>query len=452
MHPLPLTGIGRPWTTLLLLFCVLASSGAYADGDRDRIADLERRLAASEKQLELLSRHLQLLESPPAAPAAAVTAATATATVGNTPAQTQRLEALEQSVSDIADGLARDSHGDTGAALHGFADVGARTATNRSAVNATVPYTARSGFTTGMIDLFLAPEISDRVRALFEIGIEFGQDNGQPGIDIERGQIGYVFGEYLTGWLGRFHTPYGYWNTAYHHGAQIQTALERPRFLAFEDSQGVLPAHTVGAWGTGSMPLGDGKLAYDVYVGNGSRIQDGFLDINNSGDSNQDKAFGGRLGYQFGNGVSAGIHFLREDVDSWLQTVRQDTTRLQVSGAYGVLDTDNWEGIAEFYHFDDRPSGPLSVGHASNAWFTQLAWQAQGIWVPYGRFEHAGLNQADPYFRDQVFGHGYDREVLGLRYNLTPKSAFKVELNHTSQPDLPNQDFNEARLQYAIRF
>ncbi|MFX6330640.1 hypothetical protein ABTF76_20520, partial [Acinetobacter baumannii] len=66
-----------------------------------------------------------------------------------------------------------------------------------------------------------------------------------------------------------------YWNTAFHHGAQIQTAVLRPKFLEFEDGGGILPAHTVGLWGTGRLRLGDGRIEYDLYAGNGARIIDG---------------------------------------------------------------------------------------------------------------------------------------------------------------------------------
>jgi hypothetical protein len=440
---------------LLAIVLTLVSPPAVADSAADRISELERRLETSLRQIDVLAKRLEALETA-RAPAIAGSASASAPTAA--PAAAARLDAIEQSVSQMSDSLARNSRSDYGVPLHGFADVQARTASNRSAANSHVPYTAPSGFNSGMFDLYLTPEISDRVRALFEIGIEFGQADGAPGIDIERGQIGYVVDEHFTAWLGRFHTPYGYWNTAYHHGAQIQTALSRPRFIAFEDSGGVVPAHTVGAWGTGSTHLGDGKLAYDAFVGNGSRIQDGFVDMNNAHDDNGDKAFGGRLGYEFGNGVSAGAHFLREQIDAYQGSNRQNSTRVQVSGAYAVLDTDEWEGIAEYYHFDNAtlldPAQLASASgtHSSNAWFAQMAWQGQGVWVPYVRYEHAGLDPNDPYFMSQTFGHAYDRSVLGLRYNVTPKSALKFEVNHTAQPDLPGQDFNEARLQYAIRF
>ena len=82
-----------------------------------------------------------------------------------------------------------------------------------------------------------------------------------------------IFSDAATLWAGRFHTPYGIWNTAFHHGAQIQTSLSRPRFLEFEDRGGILPAHTVGAWLTGTLPLSGARFNYDVYAGNSPDIK-----------------------------------------------------------------------------------------------------------------------------------------------------------------------------------
>src|SRR5690349_8034775 len=42
----------------------------------------------------------------------------------------------------------------------------------------------KSGFTTGSFDTYLAPQFNDRVRALVEALVEFGED-GEPGIDLE---------------------------------------------------------------------------------------------------------------------------------------------------------------------------------------------------------------------------------------------------------------------------
>src|SRR3569832_847966 len=61
--------------------------------------------------------------------------------------------------------------------------------------------------------------------------------------DMERMQIGWVATPSSTIWLGRFHSPIGYWNMEVHHGSYLATSIHRPSLLAFEDDGGVLPVH-----------------------------------------------------------------------------------------------------------------------------------------------------------------------------------------------------------------
>lgn len=69
--------------------------------------------------------------------------------------------------------------------------------------------------------------------------------------------------------------------------------------------------------------------------------------------------------------------------------------------------------------------------------------------LPYVRFEKALLDQADNYFLSQNSGRSYQRQALGLRYEIGPKTALKVEMNHT---DESGTKYKEAQVQAAIRF
>ena len=188
-----------------------------------------------------------------------------------------------------------------GVPFHGFANVGGGFQQH-----------GESGFTTGSFDIYVAPQFSDRVRALAEALIEFGEDTGEPGIDLERMQIGYAFSDTFTIWLGRFHSPFGYYNTAFHHGQLMQTSIKKPKFLYFEDSGGVMPSHTVGTWATGAFPLGasGNKITYDVYVGNSPTIKEGGLDMRNLSSANHTASRGLNLAYQgLGGSFRLGGHY-----------------------------------------------------------------------------------------------------------------------------------------------
>jgi hypothetical protein len=42
--------------------------------------------------------------------------------------------------------------------------------------------------------------------------------------------------------------------------------------------------------------------------------------------------------------------------------------------------------------------------------------------------------------------------LIGLRYDLTPQAAIKVDADHTDAKRDGGQDYNEAHVQVAIRF
>ena len=55
--------------------------------------------------------------------------------------------------------------------------------------------------------------------------------------------------------------------------------------------------------------------------------------------------------------------------------------------------------------------------------------------TPYVRVERTILDQNDNYFSMQANGQSYARQVLGLRYNLSPKACLKFELMNSSFKD-----------------
>ncbi|HEX5093268.1 MAG TPA: hypothetical protein VFV84_11345 [Burkholderiales bacterium] len=337
---------------------------------------------------------------------------------------------------------------DFGTPLAGFADVGYQYSTNRSLAG-------DNGFNVGNLDFYLTPSFGDRVRTLAELVFEVAED-GSLATDLERLQIGYAFSDAATAWMGRFHTPYGYWNTAYHHGAQLQTSVSRPTFINFEDKGGILPAHAVGLWGTGAVRLGTGWVRYDAYLANGNDIQDGVLDFNQAGDDNGNTMVGGRLGYQFGEGklrgLLLGIHGYREDVAARDDTgVQLSDTRVNMLGGYFHYEANDWEAIGEYYRFrnDDLTGGTGT--HTSWAAFVQVGRLVADRWTPYFRWEKDSLDQTDPYFASMNSGRSYQSYVAGLRFDLNYKAALKAEAYQTDQTDL-DVSYSGFRAQFAIRF
>ena len=459
-------GESFPRASLLIGLSTLIGAGpAMAQSDSARIRDLERRLEQSIKLIEDLSTKVKRLEAgtaPAATASAPAPAAGSTAAAPAAPAasaaqiasQQARIDSLELSVSQLgASSSAAASNTVLGIPLHGFADVGGGVAKG-------IGGAAGKGFSVGSMSLYLTPQFSSRVKGLAELVFEIGRD-GALATDLERLQLGYTFNDNATLWMGRVHTPYGYWNTAFHHGQQIATSLRRPQFIDFEDKGGILPAHMVGPWLTGSVPSQSGKWRYDLFAGNSPRIDldanqtpgSGTLNPNNAGSTNHYLMQGFNTSYQWRNGLRLGLHGLRANVRD--NSLAPSTAGLRMLGGYAVYDANDWEVIAEYYGFRNTnlistTGAPLGT-FSSSAGFVQ-AGKNFGLWTPYVRAERTVLNQNDLYFAQQASGRSYGRGAIGLRYDLDPKAAVKFELSSTRQSVAGTPNSTDLRLQYSIRF
>jgi hypothetical protein len=384
-------------------------------------------------------------------------------------AMQKKLEDIQNQLSQMTSGLVSQSSSSAGMPLHGFMDVGYRQ--NSAGKNVTNPLVDNpKGFYQGSLSFFMAPHFGDRVKALAEPNFEVDSLDGSIAVDVERLQIGYAFSDAATLWGGRFHTPYGYWNTAFHHGAQIQTTVLRPRFLDFEDAGGILPAHMIGLWGTGKVRAGGGKFTYDWYVGNGPKIVDvistptppgsyqtGVLDPNIAADDNHSAMVGFNLGYEFSgmlDGLRLAVHMLNGDVNAYDATPAVvTTTGVNVGGGSIVYLSNDWEILSEYYGFNDKDKG-TGLKHKSKAGYVQVGINIYQL-TPYIRLERTILDQQDGYFSAQATGQSYARQLLGLRYNLNQKACLKLELGNSSFKQELNRtalSYRSLNLQYAISF
>src|SRR6266849_6286791 len=125
--------------------------------------------------------------------------------------------------------------------IRGFGDVNFSTTDQRGAT---------SGFNLGQLDLHLASALSHKVTYFGELTF-----NAQPTgytVEVERSIIRYDYNDYFKLSFGRYHTPIGYWNTAFHHGAWLQTTISRPDFVRFGGT--FIPVHFLGLLAEGNIP------------------------------------------------------------------------------------------------------------------------------------------------------------------------------------------------------
>ena len=81
----------------------------------------------------------------------------------------------------------------------------------------------------------------------------------------------------------------------------------------------------------------------------------------------------------------------------------------------------------------------------------QIGYRA-GRYTPYARYERGAFQQSDRFFAAQTNGSSYYREALGLRFDVDLVSSLKLELAETRLTDRLIGSYDEALLQYAIRF
>jgi hypothetical protein len=427
-----LTASKRTNTRILANFLLVAAVSAapfnaLAATDAERIADLEEQLKQSVSTIEQLSARVSDIEDHK-------TPIPASANKTNA----DRLDIAEQQIAQIQLEPPKSTIFDS---FHGFANVGAAYSNDDG----------DNGFTLGSVDLYFSPRLSDHVKALIEIVFEY-DDTGELFVDLERLQVGYTLSSGQTLWLGRFHTPLGTWNTGFHHGLQLQTSILRPSFIEFEDEGGLLPAHMVGLWGSGSIRKATGRFSYDLFAGNSPSIKDGALDANNTGSHPTELSVGFNVGYQFdnvGDGIKIGLHGLRADIRD--DTSTDNLSRFNMLGGYALVDTAKWEMIAEYYGFRNQNTQGMHSRQDSWAGFIQLGKRLDD-WTVYGRVERSSLSDNDAYFQTLDAMNSYDRQALGLRYDITINSALKLEIIHTDPKDTTDKKFNKVMMQWAFRF
>ena len=119
----------------------------------------------------------------------------------------------------------------------------------------------QEGFRLGQMVGHVIANLDERFTFFSEVSVT-GKDTGYS-IEIERAFARYDFADALKISVGRFHTPLGYWNTAFHHGSWLQTSVARPEIKR------LIPIHFVGLLVQGGFPSSPLGLGYTVGVGNG---------------------------------------------------------------------------------------------------------------------------------------------------------------------------------------
>jgi len=121
------------------------------------------------------------------------------------------------------------------------------------------------GFAIGQAVAHLTASLDNSLRVFGEFSMTAKDNEFTAGI--ERLIVRYDFSDRFKLSGGRYHSPIGYWNSAFHHGAWLQTTVSRPEMAKFGSK--IIPIHFVGVLLEGNFPANQFGLSYKAGFGNG---------------------------------------------------------------------------------------------------------------------------------------------------------------------------------------
>jgi len=300
-----------------------------------------------------------------------------------------------------------------------------------------------STFSFGQFTLFITSRLSDQFSVLGEVVIEADGTNAV-GVDLERLLFRYTPNDYFNLSVGRYHTGIGYYSTAFHHSAWMQTTTGRPLLFEFEDGGGILPIHNVGLSATGRIPSGAFGLHYIAEIGNGRTSRSPLLvTVQNKQDENNGKSvnFGVLSRPKAMPGFEAGVSIYHDRLypDSGLNIVQN------IFSAHAIYEGSRFEFLNEVVvlrHTVDSTHRDFTIP----AYYSQIS-KPFGKVRPYLRYEYINVPRDAPFFADVGLRHG---PIAGIRYDFSEFAAYKLEYFRLNQRDLPA--INGLRTQVSFTF
>lgn len=308
--------------------------------------------------------------------------------------------------------------------VQGFADIGLtlEKADNSADSNP-------STFTLGEFDFIVTSDLSDKVNFFSENVIEFEQTKTE--IDVERLYIKYSLSDLLNIWVGRIHTPMGYWNTVFHHGKWFQNSISRPLVAEYEHDGGILPLHLVGVNLSGNSDIGLFDLEYNFGIGNGrdnvrTRVQ-------NVQDRNDAKAFNTLLTLKPHEipGLRFGFNAYVDKIPANNAAANRDGEIKEIIlGGYFAYQRDNLEVLFEGYNIkhDDEVT---QRDYDTTGLYLQTSYKLKEKWTPYYRFDFLRFGQGDPYYSSIDINNS--KHTLGLRWDISNWNALKLEYGYSDR-------------------
>ncbi|HEC13307.1 MAG TPA: hypothetical protein ENI80_08700 [Acidiferrobacteraceae bacterium] len=271
-------------------------------------------------------------------------------------------------------------------------------------------------------------------------------------LEVERLQFGWLIRPETTLWLGRFHSPLGYWQNQYHHGDYLQTSISRPGIAAFDHKGGPLPTHLIGLLLEGQQALGEAGLRYSVAIGSGTELNaEGLAPDPLFRPFKSQHGFAGAVRVSYHPNAygpnEVGLFAGRNRIPA--ADLGFDAVEQRVSGAFF-----NWQsGGTRFIGAVFRVRNTLNHKAASvtalfSNGYLQVERQWAGEWALYGRLEGSSGAHDDPYLN--YFSRFVEKKsLMGLRYDFSLHQALKLELANI-HPGASGDRYQMLSLQWSM--
>jgi hypothetical protein len=279
------------------------------------------------------------------------------------------------------------------------------------------------GFRLGQLVGHVIADLDDRLTFFGEVSMT-GRDTGYS-IEVERALLRYELVDAFKVTAGRFHTPIGYWNAAFHHGSWLQTSVARPEMIKFGSR--LVPTHFVGVLVEGSFPSSPLGLGYSAGVGNGRAAN--IARAGDAGDVNDQRAWlaGVRSRPISVVGLEVGASFYRDR----LAAPDGSDANERIFAIHAALDRDAPEILAEYVHVTHDPLTGSADYPASDGFYVQFGYRLPGaarVLKPYLRIEQVDVPSDSYVFAPLAMN--YDGVVAGIRYDPGIFLALRAELRN----------------------
>jgi hypothetical protein len=303
--------------------------------------------------------------------------------------------------------------------------------------------TGANTFALGQFNLFITSTLSDHMGVVAEPVLEADLHNAF-GFELERLLLQITANQYFSVSVGRYHTAIGWYSTAYHHSAWLQTAIGRPFLFEFEDKGGILPIHNVGISANGRIPSGRLRLRWVFEAGNGRASRTRFDEpTQNVVDENRGKAVNLAILARpdWWRGFEAGFSVYHDDLTPFgLPHIGQT-----ILAAHAIYQVPVFEWLNEVVVIRNATHGSPQIDYTP-AFYTQVS-RAFGKIRPYFRYQYVNVPETDVYFSDVGLMYG---PSVGVRYDLNQFSALKLQYDRTDRRDAPG--FNAVATQLSFVF